>query len=85
VFKKGFARLGELYFQVSGKRLKFYPLAVHEKRTVLVGMPMAFNPMNRYTNERLRIKNQLEKSVHNMYLEMAHEDTSWGLDFARQG
>ena len=84
-FKKGFARLGELYFQASGSRLKFYPLAVHERRRVMVGMPVVFSPVNRLTHERLRIKNQLEKSIRNMYLEMAHEDSSWGLDFARQG
>lgn len=70
-FKKGFVRLGELYFQRTGKALRFYPLAVHaEMRVVQVGKPIAYNPYAPPVNERIRIKNVLEKMIHEMYLEL---------------
>ncbi|MBM3151161.1 MAG: hypothetical protein FJZ96_02975 [Chloroflexi bacterium] len=70
-FMKTVARLGEMYFAESGKHLRFYPAAVHQSRRISVGMPVVFNPMIPMTKERLRIKDLLEKSVHQMYTEMS--------------
>jgi len=70
-FKKGFVRLGELYFQRTRKVLRFYPLAVHDgMRVVQIGKPIAYNPYAPPVNERIRIKNVLEKMIHEMYLEL---------------
>jgi 1-acyl-sn-glycerol-3-phosphate acyltransferase len=70
-FKKGFARLGEMYYERTGRSLRFYPLAVHlGSYRVKVGRPIAYNSKNRPVNERLRIKNVLESSVREMYLNM---------------
>lgn len=33
---KGFTRLGELYFEETGETLSFYPIAVHELKTIMV-------------------------------------------------
>jgi hypothetical protein len=72
-FKKGFTRLGELYYQKTGKILSFHPLAVHaESFTVRAGSPVRYNPLNNAARERIRIKNQLEDSIHGMYLEASH-------------
>lgn len=71
-FKKGFVRLGEMYFERTQKTLRFYPLAVHPGlRQVKLGKPIAFNPNNNNSvNERIRIKTVLESVIRNMYLEM---------------
>jgi hypothetical protein len=70
-FQKSVFRLGEMYHEQTQKRLAFYPLAVHESRTVRVGQPYWFNPLNSPGVERYRLKNALEGAVIKMYLEMA--------------
>jgi hypothetical protein len=70
-FKKGFARLGEMYYERTHQALRFYPLAVHlDTYRVKVGQPIAYNSKNPAANERLRIKNVLEASIREMYLNM---------------
>lgn len=70
-FKKGFVRLGEFYFQRTGRLLKFYPLAVHAvRRVVQVGRPVTYNPYAPPVNERLRVKGVLEGMIHEMLTEM---------------
>lgn len=66
-FKKGFVRLGEFYFQHTGRALPFYPLAVHVKRReVQVGKPIMHNPYAQPASERLRIKHVLERMIREM-------------------
>ncbi len=68
-FKKGFARLGELYYERTKKILPFYPLAVHaESFTVRVGQVVRYNPLGEPARERLRITGLLERTIHEMYL-----------------
>ncbi len=70
-FKKGFAGLGEMYFERSGLNLPFYPLAVHERlRQVKVGRAFSFNPNNDRLRERSRLASVLEAAIRNMLLEM---------------
>ena len=70
-FLKGFAHLGELYFEKTQKPLQFYPLAVHPVlRRVKLGKPITFNPINNPGNERTRIKSVLESIVRNMFIDM---------------
>lgn len=70
-FKKGFARLGEMYFERSGRILPFYPLAVHERlRQVKVAKAVLFNPRNDRLRERLRLASVLEAAIRSMLLEM---------------
>jgi hypothetical protein len=70
-FKKGFIYLGELYYERTGRSLRFYPLAVHrDSYRVKIGQPIAYNLKNLAANERLRIKNVLEASIHEMYQDM---------------
>jgi len=69
-FLKGFTRLGELYFEESGKRLSFYPVAVHESKVVRVGKPVLYDPDQPLGLERHRLKDELEEKIRQMYLEM---------------
>ncbi len=70
-FKKGFARLGEMYYQHTQNILRFYPMAVHPGlRRVKLGKPISYNPNNNPINERVRIKSVLESMIRNMFLEM---------------
>lgn len=69
-FLKGFARLGELYYERTGRLLRFFPLMVHaRKRIVRLNLPFHFSPLNTLTNERIRQKNALENAIRSMYLE----------------
>lgn len=69
-FQRSFVRLGEIYYAETGERLQFYPVAVHAKGVVMVGKPVAFDPLNRVGLERSRLKDIMEKSVHAMYLQL---------------
>jgi len=69
-FKRGFLRLGELYFQETGDRLPFYPVAIHEAGMVVVGKPIEYNPLNEAKMERFRMVNLLDETVKAMHLEV---------------
>jgi hypothetical protein len=69
-FQRSFARLGEMYHAETGSRLEFYPVAVHPKGVVMVGKPVAFDPLNRPGLERSRLKDIMEDSIRSMYLQV---------------
>ncbi len=75
-FQRSFARLGEMYHEVTGKRLEFYPLAVHPTGVVMVGEPVTFDPLNAVGLERHRLKNLLENTIRSMYLRVEHNGGS---------
>jgi hypothetical protein len=68
-FMHSFGRLGEIYYAETGKCLDFYPLAVHPKKYVLVGKPVAFYPLNPAGQERRRLRDLMEASIKTMYLQ----------------
>lgn len=69
-FQHTFARLGEMYYTETGKRLQFYPVAVHAKGVVQVGRPVSFNPVNAAGMERQRLKTVMESEVRSMYMQL---------------
>ena len=73
-FQKTVFRLGEMYFESTGQRLLFYPVAVHESDKVMVGKPIAYNPLNAHGVERHRLKDLLEETVKRMYAQMGGEE-----------
>ena len=74
-FKKGFTRLGELFYERTRRALVFYPLAVHaESRTVRAGLPVRYQPLNSPLEERRRLKSMLEGSIHAMLLRASTEN-----------
>jgi hypothetical protein len=73
-FQRSFARLGEMYYETTGERLAFYPVAIHSSGVVQLGKMVAFNPVNRIGLERHRLKNLMEDSVRRMYLQLDGQD-----------
>jgi hypothetical protein len=72
-FQRSFARLGDMYFNETGGRLDFYPLAVHPAGYVMVGKVVTFNPENALGLERHRLKYLIEDTIQAMYLQMEHK------------
>ncbi len=73
-FKKGFARLGEMFFDRTQEILSFYPLAVHRGlRQLKVGVPIRFNPRHDRVRERSRISDALEAAIRRMLLDMTQQ------------
>lgn len=68
-FKRGFLRIGELYYLETGERLPFYPVTIHEEGLVIVGEPIAYNPQNDPKAERSRMINLLEQTIKAMHVE----------------
>ena len=71
-FQRSFARLGEMYYQETGERLEFYPVTVHPSGVVMVGRPVAYDPLNALGLERHRLKDLMEDTIRAMYLQMEH-------------
>jgi hypothetical protein len=70
-FLKGFTRLGEVFFQETGEKLTFVPIAIHESKQIMVGKPIQYDPESGPGTERLRLKMLLENKIRGMYLEIA--------------
>jgi hypothetical protein len=63
-FKPGFARLGRLYYSRSGRRLVFLPAAVSRaNRTVQIGAPVGYDPLNSERRDHNRITKELESAI----------------------
>jgi hypothetical protein len=71
-FQRSFARLGEMYYEETGERLAFYPVAVHSAGYVTVGKAVVFNPLNAVGLERHRLKDLMEDTIRSMYLQVDH-------------
>jgi hypothetical protein len=70
----GFIRLARWLYERTHKILSFYPVAVNKNvRGIRVGEPVRFNPDAPYGEERIRIKEQLERSISSMYRAMERE------------
>jgi hypothetical protein len=69
-FMTGFARLGHMYFDLTGERLRFYPVAVlPSKRVAEVAAPVAYNPNAAAAQERVRVARLLESIIRAMVME----------------
>jgi hypothetical protein len=78
-FQRSFARLGEMYYEETHERLAFYPVAVHAAGYVALGRPVAFNPLNPVGTERHRLKDLMEDTVREMYLQVNNGEVSGAL------
>jgi hypothetical protein len=76
LFQRSFARLGEMVYQETGQRLGFYPVAVHPSGSVTIGKAVAFDPLNAVGLERHRLKDLMEDTVREMYLQVEHKAAS---------
>lgn len=69
-FQHTFVRLGEIYYEETGKRLVFYPLTVHGSGVVQVGKPILHNPYNPPGVERRSLRLLMETTIRNTYLQI---------------
>lgn len=83
-FQHSFARLGERYYSETGERLDFYPLTIHASGNLVVGKPVAFNPLNAVGVERRRLKELMEDTITNMYLDLEEGNASGTLTTERK-
>lgn len=60
----GFASIGKLYYERTGKTLNFYPIYANRKgRTFSIGEPVRFNPDNDAREEKQRITEELHTKM----------------------
>jgi hypothetical protein len=68
-FKTGFARVGQFFFELTGQRLRFYPVAVLvRRRRVRIGRAVTFNPSGAEAREWVRVARVLEATIREMIL-----------------
>ena len=78
-FQHTFARLGEMYYQETGKRLEFYPVIIHGSGVLQVNKPVAYNPLNPPGQERHRLKDLIENTITATYLQLDSGEVSGAL------
>jgi 1-acyl-sn-glycerol-3-phosphate acyltransferase len=67
----GFIRMARWLYDTTHKVLSFYPVAINKKvREIRVGDPIRFDPDAPFGEERMRIKEYLERSISGMYRAM---------------
>ena len=75
-FQHSFARLGEMYYDETGDRLKFYPVAIHPEGYLMVGKVATFNPNYAAGQERHRLMYLMNNAIIEMYMQLEGGDTS---------
>ena len=83
-FQHSFARLGERYFEETGERLRFYPITIHASGNLVVGGSVTFNPLNPVGLERRRLKNLMEDTIFNKYLQLDGGNATGALTIERK-
>jgi len=83
-FQHSFARLGEAYYAETGERLMFYPVVIHATGHLVVGKPVAFNPLNPVGPERRRLKELMEDTIIAMYMQLEGGNPSGALTVERK-
>ena len=77
----GFIRMARWLYQTSHRVLTFYPVAINKKvRGIRVGEPIRFDPEAPFGEERMRIKEYLERSISGMYQALEREDRKAAID-----
>lgn len=60
----GFANIGKLYYNSTGKQLRFYPIYANRKgHTFKIGVPVIYDPENDPREEKQRITNKLHERM----------------------
>jgi hypothetical protein len=83
-FQHSFVRFGERYYAETGERLEFYPLTIHGTGNLVVGKPVAFNPLNQVGAERRRLNELMEDSITAKYMNLEGGNASGALSAERK-
>jgi 1-acyl-sn-glycerol-3-phosphate acyltransferase len=71
----GFIRMAQWLYETTHRVLTFYPVAINKKvRGIRVGEPIRFDPDAPFGEERMRIKEYLERSISGMYRALEREN-----------
>ena len=71
----GFIRMAKWLYETTQRVLTFYPVAINkEVRGIRVGEPIRFDPGAPFGEERMRIKEYLERSISCMYRALEREN-----------
>jgi 1-acyl-sn-glycerol-3-phosphate acyltransferase len=71
----GFIRMAKWLYETTHRVLSFYPVAINKKvRGIRVGEPIRFDPGAPFGEERMRIKEYLERSISGMYRALEREN-----------
>jgi hypothetical protein len=71
----GFIRMAKWLYDTTQRVLTFYPVAINKKvRAIRVGEPISFDPEAPFGEERMRIKDYLERSITGMYRALEREN-----------
>lgn len=70
-FCTGFIHVAKLYYEATRQAVQFLPVAVNRKvHRIRVGAPIRFDATMPFGREKLRIKQELERSVYDLYMEL---------------
>jgi len=73
-FCTGFIHVAKLYYEKTRKAIQFLPIAVNKSaRGIQIGKPIRFDGTIPFTEEKRRLKAELETSVASLYAELATE------------
>ncbi|MEW5817084.1 MAG: hypothetical protein AB1798_17025, partial [Spirochaetota bacterium] len=73
-FDSGFIRLARWFFLRNKETVAFYPIAVNKKKSVIeIGRPVQFQPNTPFSQEKTRIKKELEDTITEMYFSNKNE------------
>ncbi len=67
-FDTGFAGVARVFFERTKRIVNFLPVAVNRRtKSLLLGAPVPFNPLNSFKAERARLKEELERRICELY------------------
>ena len=70
-FQEHFADLGKMYYRKTGKQLKFIPMYLCPRLSLIVfGEPVIFDPVNKASEERIRICHELMDRITDLAVDL---------------
>jgi 1-acyl-sn-glycerol-3-phosphate acyltransferase len=73
-FRTGFAHVARLYYEKTMKAVQFLPVAVNRKvGGIRIGAPIRFDASNSFSEEKKRLKKELQERIWDLYCAMDSE------------
>jgi 1-acyl-sn-glycerol-3-phosphate acyltransferase len=73
-FRTGFIHVARLYYERTRKAIQFLPVAVNRKKGgILIGKPIRFDVTSPFSQEKQRLKAELQDTVYTLYRELENE------------
>jgi 1-acyl-sn-glycerol-3-phosphate acyltransferase len=74
-FRTGFVHVARLYYEKTRKAVQFLPVAVNRKMGgILIGKPIRFDGSNPFSQEKQRLKSELQSTVYTLYRALENRD-----------